>query len=191
MRSPVAAAGRALIMLTCAVGIPVLALSGTSWHEAIKKVQEFRWPALLELASAAATPSQDSPATLSIAGPTQAKNPDAGPDAWNQAARDTRAVVPVSYQTSSETSLTASPIAAQEAPGDPFETIPKQLQQLGATYYLLESWGGQQSMYRFYCKMAIGGSADYTRCFEAVQSDPLQAMRQVLQQVETWRGGQN
>jgi hypothetical protein len=44
-------------------------------------------------------------------------------------------------------------------------------------------------MYRFYCKMAVGGSAQYTRCFEATHADPLQAMVQVLRQVETWRDG--
>ena len=48
--------------------------------------------------------------------------------------------------------------------------------QLGATYYLLESWGNDQQLYRFYCKMAVGGSADYTRYFEATDADPLQAM---------------
>jgi hypothetical protein len=44
-------------------------------------------------------------------------------------------------------------------------------------------------MYRFYCKMAVGGSAHYTRCFEATHADPVQAMGQVLGQVEAWRGG--
>ncbi|MCE5303060.1 MAG: hypothetical protein LLF97_08125 [Planctomycetaceae bacterium] len=189
MRFSVAAAGRALIMLTCAVGIPVLALSGTSWREAVQKVQDFHWPDLLKLAYATVTPAQNQPATLSIAGPTE--DLDTRPKAWNQASRDTQTVVPVSYQTSNETSPIASSVALQETPGDPFETIPKRLQQLGATYYLLESWGSQQPMYRFYCKMAIGGSVDYTRCFEAVQSDPLQAMRQVLRQVESWHSGQN
>lgn len=72
---------------------------------------------------------------------------------------------------------------------DQFRAIPERLRQLGATYYLLEAWGNDQQMYRFYCKMAVGGSADYTRYFEASHSDPLQAMQQVLQQVEAWRSG--
>ena len=36
-------------------------------------------------------------------------------------------------------------------------------------------------------KMAVAGSADYVHCFEATHADPLQAMQQVLRQVETWR----
>ena len=63
------------------------------------------------------------------------------------------------------------------------------LQQLGATYYVLETWGNQQQLYRFYCKVAVAGNADYTHCFEAVHAEPLQAMLQVLRQVETWREG--
>jgi len=75
------------------------------------------------------------------------------------------------------------------ATADQFHAIQERLRQLGATYYLLESWGNQQQMYRFYCKMAVGGSAQYTRCFEATHAEPLQAMVQVLQQVEAWRDG--
>ncbi len=107
-------------------------------------------------------------------------------------------VVPAGYQTpaGSDASLppavnVAGPITTTEAPApsDPFRSIPDRLRQLGATYYLLESWGSEPQMYRFYCKMAMGGNADYTRYFEAADADPLQAMVQVLQQVETWRGG--
>ena len=58
---------------------------------------------------------------------------------------------------------------------------------MGATYYLLESWGNQRQFYRFYCKMAVGGNPNYTRYFEATQGNALQAMAQVLQQVESWR----
>jgi hypothetical protein len=73
---------------------------------------------------------------------------------------------------------------------DPFSQVQQQLRQWGATYYLLESWGGSQQLYRFYCKMAVGGNPNFTRYFEAIDSDPLHAMRQVLQQVESWRAGQ-
>ena len=58
---------------------------------------------------------------------------------------------------------------------------------MGATYYVLETWGSQQQLYRCYCKVAVAGNADYTHCFEAVHGEPLQAMLQVLRQVETWR----
>ena len=67
--------------------------------------------------------------------------------------------------------------------------IEQRLRELGATYSLLESWGNQGQLYRFYCKMGIGGNSNYTRYFEATDADPLRAMNIVLQQVETWRAG--
>ena len=72
---------------------------------------------------------------------------------------------------------------------DPFHLIQDRLKELGATYYLLESWGTQQQMYRFYCRMAIGGNPNYTHYFESMESDPVQAMLGVLRQVETWHQG--
>jgi hypothetical protein len=71
----------------------------------------------------------------------------------------------------------------------PFTQIQDRLKQLGATYYLLETWGNQQQLYRFYCKMSVGGNTNYTHCFEHISSDPMQAMSEVLKQVENWRSG--
>jgi hypothetical protein len=105
-------------------------------------------------------------------------------------------VVPVEYQAPAEASNALAPVAAAgqgvtgtPAAADQFHAIQDRLRQLGATYYLLESWGNQQHMYRFYCKIAVGGSVHYTRCFEATHADPVQAMVQVLGQVEAWRDG--
>jgi hypothetical protein len=81
----------------------------------------------------------------------------------------------------------APPPAAQPVGGDPLSQIQNRLRELGATYSLLETWGGQGQLYRFYCKMAIGGNANYTRYFEATDGDPIRAMGNVLQQVEAWR----
>ncbi len=72
---------------------------------------------------------------------------------------------------------------------DPFAHIQNRLRRLGATYYLLEAWGDEQPLYRFYCKMAMGGNTSYTRYFEATDADPLQAMSQVLREVEAWHNG--
>ena len=68
-----------------------------------------------------------------------------------------------------------------------FASIEGRLRQLGATYYMLESWGDQEQLYRFYCRVAVGGNANYTRYFEATHFEPLAAMTEVLNQVETWR----
>jgi hypothetical protein len=72
---------------------------------------------------------------------------------------------------------------------DSFSYVQDRLRQLGATYFLLETMGGQQQLYRFYCRIAVGGNANYTRYFEATDADPLRAMTQVVEQVESWRSG--
>jgi hypothetical protein len=202
MQSSIAAAVRALIMLACVVGIMAAALSGTSWTEILTKLQDFRWPAVLNLASASPSPSpSEAPrfgpahaaADTSAAGQSQkpwvsatpAKIPETSLARQEQSPAATRsAVVPVEYQAPAENAAESGPFSA-----DPYRKVQERLRQLGATYYLLESWGNQQQQYRFYCKIAVGGNPDYTHYFEATDSDPLQTMRQVLSQVETWRAG--
>ena len=220
MHSSAAVAGRALIMLACVVGIPAVALWGSSWSDLVKRVQDFRWPAILGLASAS-TPtdshisSNDSP-NLSISAPPSTKSaavadsstskPSESPSplgpmptdmaALRQAAPALSPVMPVGFQASGEQGLTAVPLAGDanaaglsDLGADPFHSIQDRLRQLGATYYLLESWGNDQQTYRFYCKTAVGGSTQFTRCFEATDADPLQAMVKVLRQVEGQRTG--
>jgi hypothetical protein len=72
-----------------------------------------------------------------------------------------------------------------------FRRMEQRLRELGATYYLLETWGSSGDRYRFFCKMAIAGTADYNRnrIFQATAGDPLHAMQDVLEQVEQWRAG--
>lgn len=90
------------------------------------------------------------------------------------------AVVPVDYQAPAENASSAT---------NAFSRIQDRLKQLGATYYLLETWGNEQQFYRFYCKMAVAGNANFTHCFESTNADPLQAMADVLKQIEAWRNG--
>ena len=80
--------------------------------------------------------------------------------------------------------------SATPAGSEAFSFVQDRLRQLGATYYLLEAWGDQKREYRFYCRMAIGGNAQFTRAFWAIDGDPLRAMGQVLQQVESWKVGE-
>jgi hypothetical protein len=181
MQSSATVALRAFIMLACAVGIPVLAMSGASWSEILKKFQNLRWPAIVEFASAstpAAPPSSGEKPPFSPSRP--AELPPARPNAilgGNNVLRDPSSASPVQP---------AVFVGAAETPSNA-DDIPKRLQQLGATYYVLEAWGNGEQLYRFYCKMAVVGSADYAQCFEATDSDPQQAMRRVLRQVEAWR----
>ena len=78
---------------------------------------------------------------------------------------------------------------AQTTPNAPFKHIQERLRELGATYYLLETWGDQSEAYRFYCRMAVGGNRHVTKQFNWVACDPLTAMSNVLHQVEDWQKG--
>jgi hypothetical protein len=162
---------RALVMVTCAVAIPVLAMSGASWSEIVKKFQNIPFPAVLNLASAS-TPTT----------PPSSEAPRFAPHSPAAATPPVPVAAPALPVASAETARAADVPSA-------YSTIQERLKKLGATYYVLESWGNDQQLYRFYCKMAVAGNADYVHCFEATNSDPVQAMQQVMQQVETWRGG--
>jgi hypothetical protein len=61
------------------------------------------------------------------------------------------------------------------------------LRELGATHYMLETWGPDNNSYRFVCKMSIGGNAGVNRYFQATDEDPWRAMNTVLHQIEDWR----
>jgi hypothetical protein len=73
--------------------------------------------------------------------------------------------------------------------GERFTQIQRRLRDLGATYYLLETWGDRGDQFRFHCKMPVAGNPNYTRPFEATHRDPIAAMQKVLEQIEAWRGG--
>jgi hypothetical protein len=70
---------------------------------------------------------------------------------------------------------------------DRFTYVLGRLRELGAVYYLLETWGSEGQRFRFLCKMAIGGNPGYTRHFEATDTEPMQAIARVLCEVEAWR----
>jgi hypothetical protein len=175
MQSSTSATFRAIVMLACAVGIPALAVSGTSWSEILKKFQDFHWPAILNLASASSpTDSHDAPPCSVGDAASPSRTSENGNDQATSADLQTPATT------------TDRDVSASNPLG--FGEIQDRLRKLGATYYLLESWGNQQQFYRFSCKVAVGGNADYTHYFEAVGANPHQAMIQVLQQIEAWRG---
>jgi hypothetical protein len=68
-----------------------------------------------------------------------------------------------------------------------FRRAEMRLRELGATHYMLETWGQDNGRYRFVCKMSVGGNAEVTRYFQAIDDNPWQAMQTVLEQVEDWR----
>ena len=249
MQSSAGVVFRALTMLAFLIGLPIVALSGTSWPETLRRLQE-KWQDIGTSASSTFTSltsfASSSPLQpLSEAPQFEPAKAGLGPDddarqaeplvaiqpptpgQSTSAARAEHAtlgipgnpaetgVVPASFQTAVGGAVpdqTASAAASADRIGTPggrdshaaeslsgrspaaadrFAYIQNQLRRLGATYYLLESWGDEQPLYRFYCKMAMGGNAGYTRYFEATDANPLQAMSHVLREVEAWRNGKN
>ena len=63
------------------------------------------------------------------------------------------------------------------------------LRQLGASYFLVETCGTRGQMYRFHCRAPLSDATRFVRQFESVRPDPLEAMRDVVGQVQAWRNG--
>lgn len=84
---------------------------------------------------------------------------------------------------------TTTPPSGGSGAADQFSHIQSRLKALGAMHYTLETWGPGGNSYRFQCRMAAGHSADYTRQFEATDTDPLRTMQTVLDEVEAWKAG--
>lgn len=151
-------------MLACAVGVTAAALSGSSWSGMLDKFRDLEWPSSLA-SSRPPAPQQD--VGYRMAGPADAAKGKTAPAKINGSG--------------------PSPVVANKKIGA--DDIQLRLRELGATYYLLETWGNGEELYRFSCKMAIEGNTGFVRHFEAVDADPLRAMLLVLRQVETWRDG--
>ena len=79
------------------------------------------------------------------------------------------------------------PVAAEATLGgiERFEQIQRQLRDLGATYFRLESFGSDRQFYRFQCEMPIG-AAGAVRHFEASSVNSLDAMESVLAEINSW-----
>lgn len=197
MQSSASVMFRAMVMLACLVAIPLAAVFGGSLPEMFKTLLRRHWPS--ESASAHALPGDGSRfqpiGSTDAAGPAtpdpnlrENSLPIVAPPKMGYADRP----VPVSG-TDGKSPVAVGPsdsaVARASAPVDQFIYLQDRLRKYGATHYLLESWGNQEQLYRFCCKMAVEGSPNYTRYFEATDSDPLRTMAQVLQQVEAWRAG--
>lgn len=67
------------------------------------------------------------------------------------------------------------------------QDIQTELDQLGANYYRLESWGNSPRLFRFHCTVAIKiGQSEYSQRFEATGNSPEAAMQQVHTDVQSW-----
>jgi hypothetical protein len=209
---------RALVMLVFIIGIPLVAFNGSSLPDRAKKLLEKVWPAIASAISTKTSstlpeaPPYDlkSQIPLAVSGPTPIgmSNPPGQLAANNQpnllppqvlggnSARINQPssnIVPADYQTAVEPNINIINKGYNTGQTDtnPFMTMQDRLRGLGATYYLLETWGNQRQFFRFYCQMSVGGNSSYTRYFEAINANPLEAMADVLRQVNDWRGGGN
>jgi hypothetical protein len=70
---------------------------------------------------------------------------------------------------------------------DRFTSIEQRLRSYGAVHYHLETWGTHGELYRFQCQMPAAAVGATSPSFEAVDSNALEAMQRVLQQIETLR----
>ena len=207
---------RALVMLACLVAIPLAAIFGTSMPEIARKFLVANGPEQpsssdgpdrhdsqfepMSQANAASTlPASVDLPTTATDWQTRPTVPDYGPDRSANPPRS--AVISASYETVGHASKppgttdwpqNAAPAllpAQQRAPSafNQFTQIQQRLRQLGATYYLLETWGSDGQSYRFYCRLPIQGDRTNSRYFEVIDTDQLRAMDRVLRQVEAWR----
>jgi hypothetical protein len=176
---------RAIVMLAFIVTIPLVAINGSSLPEKAKNLVEKYWPIVASVVGKSVD-SQPNPL------PAQASGGNA-----IRVTQQASSVIPAAYQSVVDPGVNIPGNSSQlnnnmaQADANPFMALQDRLRQLGATYYLLETWGNQKQFYRFYCQMAVGGNAGYTHYFEAINSNPLEAMADVLRQVEAWRGRGN
>jgi len=85
--------------------------------------------------------------------------------------------------------LSAATLSTSDPPpADPLQAMVERLNQLGARDQQLTPWGSRGELVRFTCSVPWGGSATFTRQFEAVATTPLAAVEQVTAEIEAWHG---
>jgi hypothetical protein len=84
--------------------------------------------------------------------------------------------------------VAVEPPAASGSPADNVLAEGEQrLRGLGATYYRVETWGGEGQFYRCSCNVAVAAGSRATRHFEAIEAAPSRAIEAVIKQVSAWR----
>lgn len=208
---------RSLIVLTFLVGLPVVAIMPEGVQGALKGIWPEEEavadnhslpvlkPSSFPLAPPATAPSETAVApTLTpmtqladFQQPSMAREPEFQPASY-----EVPSEVVSQQQSSAFSSPVSDPIQDLPLPSDRLtapaspsaglitqgtQDIQAQLDQLGANYYRLESWGSSPRVYRFNCTVAIKiGQSEYSQRFEATGENPEAAMRQVHTDVQAW-----
>jgi hypothetical protein len=87
-----------------------------------------------------------------------------------------------------EADTEAANVAPTSRPGSAWQAATRRLKDLGVGNHHLNYFADRDA-YRFWCSVNDRSSPTVTRRFEAVESDPLQAIENVLRQVEDWNSG--
>ena len=210
MQSPVTTAFRVVVMLSCLIAIPAVAICGKSLPGTLRGLIEWGWHSravsvsegAVDESSASPSPHKldevPSPASLAADSGDPATGvlaPELPPPTPRSTAipRDTAGLM-TSHEVPARLPevgyrVPLAPTGERPEPSDQLTRVRQRLLQLGATYCRLETWGSRQQLFRFYCRVAIADSPRYTRYFEATDVQPLVAMDEVLAEVEAWRLG--
>lgn len=69
----------------------------------------------------------------------------------------------------------------------PVALVVDELKSRGIKRYSFTPWGNNGEYYRFHCAAPLAGDSGFTRHFEAVSTNPAEAAREVLRQVDEWQ----
>lgn len=176
---------RALVVMAFLVAVPAYAMYGGSLPDVARIV-------LAQLSAAGAErpcePQTDAPQfrPTEVAGPpshellvTTAEVEQLEPEP---------VVTPASFASrqADEAQSRVTPVAYQPNEQELLQLAQRRLAELGATSCRLDPWGSEGQRFRFQCKVALRGNPGWARHFEAVSSNPTQAVDQVMQDVESW-----
>jgi hypothetical protein len=91
----------------------------------------------------------------------------------------------------STAAATIDNLSAQSgAPADELAPLLSQLESIGGSDAQLAPWGTSGQLHRFSCRAKLVPTSAIARHFEAVASEPVAAVEQVLAEVEAWRATQ-
>lgn len=175
-------AGRTIVLLACLILLPLAAVLGPALPKSLRST----------LKSAFGTSTGDAPGTQQDKR-VAAKPQNAGPAGDNnpkhvvrqEVAADDR--VSLANQTEAAAGTGDSALATG---GDSLQELFGELKGLDVSEFRLEPWGKSAELYRFQCQASIDGSERHSRHFEATASDPIRAVREVVERVGTWRTAQ-
>ncbi|QEG38046.1 hypothetical protein [Bythopirellula goksoeyrii] len=95
---------------------------------------------------------------------------------------------------SSPISLVSATLPSPEAKVSASDDLASQLEphfsllrKLGAADYSLAHWGTEGNLYRFHCSIPFGNEGLMSREFDAIDADPVAAVRQIVGEVTSWQ----